>query len=81
MLTLSLVFEDRNEHGRLTHYQRFDLSAPAAMHLCRAMVGDDEWFHWFHDLIDGEEMDFEVRCALLDFITTYDPDALKYPAS
>ena len=80
MLTLSLVFEDR-EGGELRDYERFDLSAPAALHLCRAMVGDDEWFHWFHELIGGEEMELELRCALLKFITTYVPDALDHPTT
>jgi hypothetical protein len=74
MLTLSLVFEDRNDHGELTDYHRFDLDTAAGLHLAQTMVGDGEWFHL---MMDDHETDVELRCALLGFITAYIPDALS----
>jgi hypothetical protein len=44
MLTVSLVFEHRNDQDELTDYQRIELDTDAALYLAQTMVGDDEWF-------------------------------------
>jgi hypothetical protein len=75
MLTLSLVFEDRDRDGMLTHYERFDLTTPDALYFCGTMAADDGWYT---NMPDEDEL--ELRWKLIDFINVHDPDALSIPA-
>ena len=61
MLTLSLVFEDR-EGGELQDYERIDLDTVTALRWCASMVGDDD-------------IDDDLRFALLKFISTLSRNA------
>jgi hypothetical protein len=71
MLTLSLVFEDRDEHGLLKDYERFDLDSTAGLYLCDAMRWDQDWCR---NMTPDAQLD--LLSAVLDFIIRYDPDAI-----
>jgi hypothetical protein len=67
MLTLSLVFEDRDRDGMLTDYKRIDLDTISALEWCGSMVRND-------NIDDG------LRIALLGFISVHAPEVLSKPA-
>ena len=68
MLTLSLVFEDRDRDGLLTDYRRFDLDTETALQFCASMCGDDD-------------LDEDLRWALIGFIARHRPEVINTPAS
>jgi hypothetical protein len=74
-LTLSLVFENRDDEGLLTDYKRIDLDPDDALYLCGTMAADDGWYENM-----PHEAGLELRCQLIGFVDFHDPDALGEPA-